>query len=116
MSVGQTIKKLRLQQGITQEELARCIGSTKQTIYKYEMGIVSNIPLSNLERIATVLKTTPAQLIGWQEDAPADLGASDLLEEIDLAFAGDYKELTEENKNVLRDMAKLLKDRQDRSQ
>ncbi len=72
MTIGERIKSSRIELNITQEELARYIGSTKQTIHKYETGIISNIPLNKLSLIATKLKTTPAYLMGW-EDYPFQL-------------------------------------------
>ncbi|WP_243133292.1 helix-turn-helix domain-containing protein [Thermoclostridium caenicola] len=53
--------------GLTQEELAKHINSTKQTIYKYENNIITNIPSDKIEKIAEVLQTTPAYLMGWDE-------------------------------------------------
>ena len=48
--------------------------------------------------------------------APAETGKrsndSDILDEVDIAFYGDYKELTEENKETLRAMARLFRERQ----
>ena len=43
MTVGERIKSSRIAKGATQEELAKVLGTTKQTIYKYENNIVSNI-------------------------------------------------------------------------
>jgi transcriptional regulator with XRE-family HTH domain len=37
---------------------------------------------------------------------------SDILDEVDVAFYGDYKQLTEENKETLRAMARLFRERQ----
>ena len=69
MSIAQKIKLLREQKGLTQEELARMIHTTKQSIYKYENGIVTNIPLEKIEQIAKVLETTPAWLMGWADQS-----------------------------------------------
>ena len=66
--VGQRIKNLRLKNKLTQEELAIQLHTTKQTIYKYESGIISNIPPSRIEAIASVFQTTPAYLMGWTDD------------------------------------------------
>lgn len=52
--------------GKTQEELATVAGTTKQAIYKYETGIVTNIPLDKIELLARALETTPAHLLGWE--------------------------------------------------
>ena len=65
MTIGERIKQLRIQCGLTQDELANCIGTTKQTIHKYETGIISNIPSSKILIISEKLNTTPAYLFGW---------------------------------------------------
>ena len=42
-------------------------GTTKQTIHKYETGIISNIPASKIKAMSDKLHTTPAYLMGWEE-------------------------------------------------
>lgn len=59
MSIGARIAELRAKNGISQTELAELLGTTKQTIYKYETGLVTNIPLEKIERIAEVLGISP---------------------------------------------------------
>lgn len=66
-TVGSRIRSVREQRGLTMETLGELCGTTKQTIYKYETGIVTNIPLSRLEKVAAVLNTTPEYLMGWGE-------------------------------------------------
>ena len=58
---------LRKERGFTQEELAKAAGVKPQTIYKYEKGIVKNIPFERIEALASALDTTPSRLIGWEE-------------------------------------------------
>ncbi len=67
MEIGKIIKNLREQKGLTQEELARYIKSTKQTIFKYENGIVTNIPMDKLQIIASALEVSPSYLLGWEK-------------------------------------------------
>jgi len=69
LSLGNRIKGLRISKGLTQEDLADKLGTSKQAIYKYEAGIVTNIPLSSLEVIARELGVTPAYLAGWESDS-----------------------------------------------
>ena len=69
MTIGTRIKNKREELGIAQVELARKIGCTKQTIYKYENDIVTNIPSDNVEKLANALNTTPAYLMGWDNAA-----------------------------------------------
>ena len=59
----------REQLGITQTALADMIGESKQTIYKYESGVVSNIPSDKIEAIANVLDVSPAWICGWEQDS-----------------------------------------------
>lgn len=68
MTKGERIKQLRLNNGISQTELAERIGQSKQTVYKYENNIVTNIPSDMIEKIALVLNTTPSYLLGWEEN------------------------------------------------
>ena len=66
--ISEELKKHRKALGMTLEELAERIGTSKQTIHRYENGTISNIPPEKVEALATVLQTTPAALMGWRED------------------------------------------------
>lgn len=66
MTIGDRIRTSRLQAGLTQEDLAKASGTSKQTIYKYEMNIVTNIPSDRIESIAQLLNVSPAYLMGWE--------------------------------------------------
>ena len=68
MNIGEKIKHLRCELGFTQEELAYSAQTTKQTIHKYETGIIANIPASKIKAIADKLNTTPAYLMGWTDE------------------------------------------------
>ena len=63
MTTGEKIHKLRQDRNMTQDTLARMIGVRYQAINKYEHGIVTNIPVERLERIAHALGTTTAYLL-----------------------------------------------------
>jgi transcriptional regulator with XRE-family HTH domain len=67
-TVGGNILLMRKQLGLTQEELAKKMGyKSKSTINKIEMGI-NDIPQSKIAQFADVLGTTPARLMGWDEE------------------------------------------------
>ena len=68
MDIGTRIKQLREQKGISQSDLARMVGITKQSLYKYENAIITNIPSSKIESLASKLDTTPAYLMGWVDE------------------------------------------------
>ena len=67
MTKGENIRRIRQSKKISQAELAEAIGAAKQTIYKYEKGIITNIPSDNIEAIATALGVSPADIMGWDE-------------------------------------------------
>ena len=48
MTVGERIKKIRQQNAISQTELANACKISKQTLYKYENNIITNIPFDKI--------------------------------------------------------------------
>ncbi len=73
MTIGERIRLARLSKGMSQDDVATAINSTRQAIYKYENGIVTNIPLEKIDLIAKVLGVTPAYLMGWEEESKLQL-------------------------------------------
>lgn len=67
MGLKENIKHKRYELGLTLEDVAKVVGVSRQTIQKYENGIVSNIPSDKIELLAKALKSTPAYLMGWEE-------------------------------------------------
>lgn len=67
MTKGERLKSLREKNGLTQEELAKKLNTTKQTISKYEKDIVTNIPSDRIESLSKVLHSTPEYILGWEE-------------------------------------------------
>ena len=67
MSKGQRIRSRREELGLGQTELAEKVNISKQTLYKYENDIVTNIPSDKVEEIARALETTPAYIMGWND-------------------------------------------------
>ena len=68
MGKGERIKRAREQCGMTQGELGAVCGTTKQTIFKYENGVITNIPTDRIELIADATGVSPAYLMGWTEE------------------------------------------------
>ena len=72
MKIGERIKSKRIELGYTLEEVANFLKITRQTVQKYESGVVTNIPSDKIEALATLLKTTPSYLMGWEENLDED--------------------------------------------
>jgi len=62
------LKELRKQAGLTLDELAERVGTSKQTIHRYENGIITNVPPKKIESLASALGTTPQELMGWEDE------------------------------------------------
>lgn len=67
MKLYDNIKKLRLEQNMTQDELAQKVGYTsRSSINKIEAGKV-DLSQSKIIEFASALGVTPAQLMGWRD-------------------------------------------------
>ena len=71
-TTGERIRDLRLRRHLTLDDVARYLGVGRQTIYKYEHGTVTNIPLENLEKMAVLFETTPGYLACWDKEVPPE--------------------------------------------
>lgn len=81
MTMGERIRTAREAAGITQEELGKVCGVAKQTIFKYESGVITNIPIDKLEHMAELLQVSPAWLLGWETpNSPLCAGSAALPE------------------------------------
>ena len=62
------VQHLRKSKGLTLDELADLVGTSKQTIHRYENGTITNVPPERVESLASALGTTPSELMGWDEE------------------------------------------------
>lgn len=79
MSIGENIRHCRRDLDMTLEEVAQKVGLSRQTMSRYETGVIGNIPSDKIELLAKVLHTTPAYLMGWEvreEETPQALPAN----------------------------------------
>lgn len=74
MTIGQRIRTARERKNMTLDEVAKHCHTTKQTIFKYENEIVTNIPYDKIVLLATALDVSPSYLFGWdeKEDSPSE--------------------------------------------
>lgn len=70
-----------------------------------------------LDRIAKYFGVSTDYLLGKEtEKAPTGSGERDVLDDIDIAFYGEYKELTEDDKETVRDMVRVMRERRAKKQ
>ena len=67
MTIGQRIKMVRERKDMTLDEVAKLCNTTRQTIFKYENEIVTNIPYDKIVLLSNALDVSPSYLFGWDE-------------------------------------------------
>lgn len=67
MDMGQRIKELRIEKGLTQEELAEKLGMQKSAIAKYENGRATNLKRSTIEKMCEIFDCSPSYLLGVKD-------------------------------------------------
>lgn len=94
---GDRIRELRERRKMTQEELGNAIGTTKQTIFKYENGKIENIPYNKILEIAKVLNAEPWEILGWNqplqnadEDVPGFISVPFISQKISAGYGEDF--------------------------
>ncbi len=81
MEIGERIHYYRKLRGLTQEDVAVRLGTTPQNIYKYEKGIIKNIPLSSIIAMSELFGVSSAELAGMAEESSSSLLPSAALSE-----------------------------------
>ena len=71
MTIGERIKQRRLELGLSADDVAAALGKNRATVYRYESNAIEKLPTTVLEPLAEVRNTTPAYLMGWEDD-PTD--------------------------------------------
>ena len=66
--MAQRIKALRQEKGLTLEQVAEVVAVGKSTVRKWETGMIANMKRDKIADLAKALGTTPAYLMGWNED------------------------------------------------
>lgn len=62
------IKDLRQQAGLTMRQLADAVNVSEATISRWESGNIPNMRRDKIYALAKALNTTPAYLMGWDQE------------------------------------------------
>lgn len=68
MDISEKIKTLRIQNGLTLEQVGNIVGVGKSTVRKWETGEIKNMRYDKIAKLASALHTTPAYLMGLDDD------------------------------------------------
>ena len=68
MKINEIIKKRRKELGLTLKQIANQLGVSESLISRYESNDVKNMRVDKIAPLAKILKTTPAYLMGWDDN------------------------------------------------
>lgn len=72
MKIGERIKQKRKEEKISVEFLAKELGVSCSTIYRYEDSKIEKIPVNIFDKLCKLLNTSPAELMGNSGAAEAE--------------------------------------------
>lgn len=73
MDTGERIAAARTAAGLTQDDLARLIGTSRPNLCRYETGVVKEIPREKIAAIAKALRVSSAYLEGYDVTVTDDV-------------------------------------------
>ena len=99
----QRIKEACDAKGVSVSAMCLQLGMSKSVLSDLKAGRKKTLSADTLAKIAQYLQVSADALLGKD--------TADLLEQADIAFYGEFKELDEQQKEVVRDMVRLMRAR-----
>lgn len=63
MTIGERLKRLRTEKGLTQEEVGNILGITKAAVQKYENGTITNFKSDTIRKLCQLYGIAPIYFI-----------------------------------------------------
>lgn len=98
------IEALCSERNIRPGRLCNDLGLSRGLVTDLKMGRKKSLNAETAQKIAAYFGISVGQLLGQEEH-------TDVLDQVDVAFYGDFKELNEEEKETVRDMVRLMRQR-----
>lgn len=95
MRFGQELKRLRLERGMTQQQLGELLGVQKAAIQKYEKGTVRNPKQDTITRLCQIFDVSPAVFMDAVYDTDALSREVRVLDELSMLYGLQSVELME---------------------
>ena len=102
------INELCEKDGIRPGRLCDELGLSRGLMTDLKMGRKKSVSAQTAQKIAAHFGVSVGYLLGEAE--------SDILDQVDVAFYGEYKELNDEEKETVRDMVRLMRQRRAQKQ
>lgn len=103
MTFGERLRQLRKEKGMTLDNVAESVNLTRPTIYRYEKGIITNVPIETITHLAQLFGVSRPYLMGWSDDRTMTMSEVSILEDNNM-FIQAYSMMTQEEREVLSDI------------
>lgn len=105
------------ERGISGYRMCKDVGIQPSIMTDLKMGRRSSVKAETADRIANYFGVSVGYLLGKEKEPATDSDGFRLeddidLTDVDIAFLGGFKELTEENQATIRDMVRIMRERQ----
>jgi len=103
MTFAERLRELRKEKGMTLEDIGQAIGVGRATVYKYEHGIITNIPLDKINQLAQIFNVGRPYLMGWTDNRTMTMPEVTILTD-NVMFLKAYTAMTTEEREILSDL------------
>lgn len=109
----ENIINLCQEHGIKGGKMCTDLGISKGLLTDLKMGRRTGVSAVTAQKIARYFNVSVAYLLGEEtEKTPTVSGERDIdMSEVDVAFYGEYKELTDDDQKTIRDMVRIMRER-----
>lgn len=104
MTKGERLKSLRISNNYTLEEIGKKINVARQTYFKYENNIITNIPTDKIELLAKIYGVSAAYIMGW------DINENNMENNEEAIFIEKFRKLSHDDQMLLLDNMDSLSD------
>jgi len=101
------IETLCNEKGIRPGRLCSVLALSRSLMTDLKMGRKKTVNAQTAQKIADFFGVSVAYLLGQSEER----SNQDVLDKVDVAFYGEFKELNDEEKETVRDMVRLMRER-----
>lgn len=102
------IREVCRQRNIAVSALEKACGFSNGYLNPKKM---TKLPYDRALVISEYLGISVDLVLTGEEKAPAVDGKRDVLDDVDVAFYGEYRELTDDDKETVRDMVRIMRER-----
>ena len=111
------IESLCKERGIKPGKLCADLGISRGIMGDLKAGRTKRLSAENIAKVSAYFGVTAGYLLGEEsKKAPTEAGERIDMSEVDIAFYGDYKELSDDDQKTIRDMVRVMRERRSKKE